>query len=349
MSAPTSSTPLLQGNTLPLHSGSQAQDHPIFLRVCHSPWPFISQSCLVSIRAFIITYLSALAIMLLHYKNKHEIHVLDGEEEGEWNPWVVLFQFSTFAFVLLWLYHTLAFCWSFTHLYYPDVDENDNRWESMVLKKMSPPAQKPESRKRFYFSLFYSVVHVVALMNATIYWTVLVPKGLGHFPKGDEEELSMSSREEFFGQGWFQPFCLINLWCFTAFLALIEIGALNSIKRQVPVPSHIFSIIFILSCYLGWASFGHTLTGEYPFFWMDREAMEYTEIVAAYSAGFVGMGPTFFTLMYGLIGMRESCTKKEEEAPQRFSPMQFAQDVAGQVAQNVREGFQRATEQQQQR
>jgi len=50
--------------------------------------------------------------------------------------------------------------------------------------------------------------------------------------------------------------------------------------------------MFVLSCYLGWASFGHTLTGEYPFFWMDREAMGYTEIVVAYCAGFVGMGPT---------------------------------------------------------
>jgi len=53
--------------------------------------------------------------------------------------------------------------------------------------------------------------------------------------------------------------------------------------------------------------------------------------------------------MYGLIGMRESVTKKEEPPqPQRFSPMQFAQDLAGQVAQNVREGFQRTAEQQQQ-
>jgi hypothetical protein len=39
--------------------------------------------------------------------------------------------------------------------------------------------------------------------------------------------------EEFFGHGWFQPFCLINLWGITALLALIEILALNSIKRQV--------------------------------------------------------------------------------------------------------------------
>jgi hypothetical protein len=66
---------------------------------------------LVYIRAGIFAYLSALAVMLLHYKNKFEIHVLDEEkgEEGEWNPWQILFQFSTFAFFLLWLYHAIAF------------------------------------------------------------------------------------------------------------------------------------------------------------------------------------------------------------------------------------------------
>ncbi|KAK4450809.1 hypothetical protein QBC34DRAFT_65872 [Podospora aff. communis PSN243] len=362
MSAPTPSTPLLQANTLPLHSGyAQAQDHkPIFLRVCHSPWSFISQSALVHIRATIVLYLSVLAVMLSHYKNKFELHVLDeGKgEDGEWNPWKILFQFSTFAFSLLWLYHVIAFCWTFTHLYYPDPDENDDRWEYRLLQKMSPPRQTPYSRKRFFFSLFYSVVHVVAFMNAFIYWTVLVPKGHGHFPKGDgeggnkggdkgEEHLT-SSTDEFFGHGWFQPFCLINLWCVTALLAFIEIIYLNSVKRQVPVLSHVFSIIAVLLCYLGWASFGHWLTGEYPFFWMDREVMGYTETVAAYSVGFLGLGPTFFILMYGLIGMRETVTKKAGPVqPQRFDPAQFTQDVADQVAQDVREGFQRTAEQQQ--
>lgn len=83
---------------------------------------------------------------------------------------------------------------------------------------------------------------------------------------------------------------------------------LNSIKRQIvsgdvpsaatcltsvqPVPSHIFSIMFFLCCYLGWASFGHNLTGVYPFFWLDPEEMEYTEAICAYSFGFVTMGPT---------------------------------------------------------
>lgn len=60
---------------------------------------------------------------------------------------------------------------------------------------------------------------------------------------------------------------------------------------QQPVVIHIFCVMFALSCYLGWASFGHVLTGEYAFFWLDREKMEYTEVVCAYCAAFIGMGP----------------------------------------------------------
>lgn len=55
---------------------------------------------------------------------------------------------------------------------------------------MSPPAQTMQTRKRFYFSLFYTIVHVFAIMNVIIYWSVLVPKGHGHFPKDDPQEES---------------------------------------------------------------------------------------------------------------------------------------------------------------
>ena len=117
---------------------------------------------------------------------------------------------------------------------------------------MTPPVQTARSRKRFYFSLFYTIVHVVVFMNALIFWTVLVPQDHGHLPKkgDDAEELSGvfkplgcgSTRMllideadvgDFFGDGWFEPFCVLNLWGFTAFLAFVEILVLNSVKRQV--------------------------------------------------------------------------------------------------------------------
>ncbi len=39
--------------------------------------------------------------------------------------------------------------------------------------------------------------------------------------------------DDFFGDGWFKPFCIINQWGITTLIAVFEILALNSIKRQV--------------------------------------------------------------------------------------------------------------------
>ncbi|KAK0715068.1 hypothetical protein B0H67DRAFT_233442 [Lasiosphaeris hirsuta] len=337
MSNRTESSPLL-----PIGS-AHVQDHPIFLRVCHSPWSGISQTGLVYLRATILAYLTALGIMLLRYKAEYQINIFDEGEEagGEFTYWQIIFQFSTLAFFFLWLYHLVAFSWSFTHLFYPDVDDNDTRWESRVLRRMSPPVQTIHSRKRFYFSLFYTVVHVVVFMNVIIYWTVLVPNGYGRFPEGEAEE--DSSMDEFFGSGWFQPFCHINLWVVTALIAFIEILGLNSIRRQVPVASHVFSIMFILAGYLGWAAFGKILTGEYPYFWMDPEKMEYTEIVVGYSASFVILGAIVFAFIYGLIGMRENATRRDEPSQPFTNAVNFARDVARDIADDVREEFQRAS------
>ncbi|KAK4194138.1 hypothetical protein QBC40DRAFT_239136 [Triangularia verruculosa] len=301
--------PLLSSRQgLPVAFGSSTvQDHPIFLRVCHSPWSCVSQSALVYLRGLIFWYLTGLAGMLFRYKFHYEYPQDDGKSN-----WCILFEFASLAYLLLWLYHLIAFCWSFTHLFYPDVDEDDRRWESVVLSKMSPPLQTPQSRKRFYFSIFYTVVHVFVFMNSLIYWTVLVPQGYGHFPQGEGgESISTASAEEFFGNGWFEPFCIINLYIGIPLIALFEIFVLNSIKRQVPVPAHVFATGFFLSAYLGWAAFGKLFTGLYPFFWMDPEIMEKTEYIASYVSGFVGLGPTVFAFLYGLIGMRENLTQKD--------------------------------------
>ncbi|KAK4170075.1 hypothetical protein QBC43DRAFT_198532 [Cladorrhinum sp. PSN259] len=310
--------PLIDRSGLPQPNGSsQVQDHPIFLRACHSPWPWLSQSALVYIRGLIFAYLSGLAAMLLVYKIKYEY----GEEEGK-TAWCTLFEFATVAYVLLWLYHFIVFSWSFTHLFYSDIEGEDNRWESSVIKKLSPPVQTPQSRKRFYFSIFFTIVHVIVIMNCVIYWAVLVPQSYGKFPGGDEgESLSPSSAETFFGDYWLQPFCLINLYCVTALIVFFEIFVLNSIKRQVPVGSHIFFVAFFLSAYLGWAAFGKLFTGEYPYFWMDPDQMEKAEYIASYVAGFVGLGLTVFAFIYGLIGMRENlCDKSGQEQPTSTTP-----------------------------
>lgn len=131
-------------------------------------------------------------------------------------------------------------------MHWPDIDEDDTRWESRLLRFLSPPEQTAESRRQFYFSLFYTVTHVFALMNVALYWTVLVPNGHAHWPKGDGNHSSgyfviaqlddgHSKYHPFKGimaEGWFKAFCLLNLYLCPAVLTVVESLFLNSMRRQ---------------------------------------------------------------------------------------------------------------------
>ena len=55
------STPLLPQNQKPTH------DHPIFFRVCHSPWSFLGQKSLLLCRTFLAVYMLFIAIVYIHY------------------------------------------------------------------------------------------------------------------------------------------------------------------------------------------------------------------------------------------------------------------------------------------
>lgn len=140
-------------------------------------------------------------------------------------------------------------------MHWPDIDPNDDRWESRLLRFMSPPEQTADSRKRFYFSLFYTVTHVFALMNVFLYWTIQVPNGHAHWPSGDGDDsgdgadffrqarfVVMEGDEDghsayppfkdIFQDGWFPAFSIFNLFVFPAILTIIESVFLNSMRRQ---------------------------------------------------------------------------------------------------------------------
>jgi len=116
--------------------------------------------------------------------------------------------------------------------------------------------------------------------------------------------------------------------------------------------------MFILSGYLGWASFGHVVTGKYAFFWLDKNEMKHTELMAAWSSGFVLLGPiskclvhsttpgltsTVFAIMYGLTWLRQSLAKRGKPDPVHFNAIQFARDIANDIAHDAEEEFRRAT------
>lgn len=134
-------------------------------------------------------------------------------------------------------------------MHWPDIDSNDRRWESVILRFMSPPAQGPDSRQRLYFSLFYTITHVFALLNTLHYWGVLVPNGHGHGPKGgNDDAMATFFREgddaggsgdpwkdpfkDIMSEGWLKPFSLFNIYTATTLVTFVEVLFLNSMRPQ---------------------------------------------------------------------------------------------------------------------
>lgn len=138
-------------------------------------------------------------------------------------------------------------------MHWPDVDPSDTRWESKLLRFMSPPQQTADSRKRFYFSLFYTVTSVFALLNLVVYWTLQVPHGHSHWPGGDggdggdgggddggddgffvifDGESKFPPVKDIFSDGWFPAFSIFNQYATPALATVIESLFLNSMRRQ---------------------------------------------------------------------------------------------------------------------
>ncbi|KAK7729125.1 hypothetical protein SLS63_006253 [Diaporthe eres] len=320
--------PLLQqvGNLVGHHQQDEeghasGGDHPIFLRAAHSPWRPLNQNALGYIRAALVAYLIATAGMLLDYEIKHR--------ESEYTNWRIPFQFSAVTWSMLIVYHVLVFSWTITHMHWPDIDENDTRWESRLLRFMSPPEQTADGRGRIYFSLFHVVTQVFALLNVIVYWTIQVPNGRSHLPAPGEgggdggggdgvgdafivygDGASKNPFKQAWPQGWFPVYCLLNLYVFPALEVVVESVVLNSMRRPEPVPTHLFTSIGSAALYLVYATIGKKLTGHNAFFWLDEAIVGSKEKVTAYCFGFIALTAASFATLYGIVGMRESISDR---------------------------------------
>ncbi|ODA76850.1 hypothetical protein RJ55_07366 [Drechmeria coniospora] len=301
-----SSAPLLSSN----FHGSM-RDHPAFLRVCHSPWLWMPQNVLVALRGFFVAYLLLAGAMMVHYK----LNV----EEPDVSRWCRLFDFALIGDALVFVYHVLAFCWTFTHLYHPDPDVIRGRVASRIVEAMSLPRNMASLRKQFYLTMFYTTATCFSFMNTTIYWFVTRPHDAG---SGDPSELmagAPSSVEATHlpgmptapfgdllgGAGWFEPFMIGNLYGVVSAIMVVEIMMMNTIKRPLALGFHVLGLLCASVLYLGWAALGRAVTGDSPFFWLDEDEVGSKMAVATYCVGFVLMSQLMFILMQGLVGIRE--------------------------------------------
>lgn len=78
-------------------------DHPIFLRVCHSPWISINQQLLVLIRGVIAVYMIVTFFMLLYFEKKRTDH-----------GWLIPFELQIVSYLIQVIYFLAAFV---SHLY----------------------------------------------------------------------------------------------------------------------------------------------------------------------------------------------------------------------------------------
>ncbi|EFQ35720.1 uncharacterized protein GLRG_10875 [Colletotrichum graminicola M1.001] len=329
-------TPLLHGHAdlddahgLPTPASyGQIQDHPAFLRACHSPWRYFPQSLLCWVRGGVVAYLTAVGAMVIDYKLR---------QESPYSNWRVVFDFSVVTFSLLLAYHALVLGWTYTHLYHPHIAEMRTGWEYWALRVLSLPHDMASLRKQFYFTLFYTVTTVFTFMNTVIYWFVTLAHddmGTGEPPQPQPSggsAVSYMVRDslgyewtrledahkdgphepftEIFGKGWFRAFVILNLFGITSVISLFEIFYLNSIKRPWAVGAHTLGVIFFAGLYLGWAAIGKLETGADAFYWLNEKEVGSREAVVASSIGFVILAPIMYSFMYGLVGMRENIAR----------------------------------------
>ncbi|CAG8980714.1 hypothetical protein HYALB_00012120 [Hymenoscyphus albidus] len=283
----------MSSSTALLPKDRKNNDHPIFLRVCHSPWVSIDQKSLLALRFVTAVYLSFSFVM-----------VQDFEHNQQKRGWLSVFDFGNIAYFLQVLYHWMAFSWTFMHLHYPHHGSQERSASTLMQKFFSPPRQRNNStcgNNRVWFSVFYYAVHSFPHVVTLIQWSVLYPRNHTQVPA-----------DEVFGHGWLVKFFVFNKFAVNSAIALIEVFFFSSIKRADSVWAHIFGITFLSSAYVGWSYTGYAATGKFAYYFFDHNKVGWDDASAAVMA-FIASANSAFVFVYGLTSFREKLTTQSEQ------------------------------------
>jgi len=271
---------------------TKKNDHPIFSRVCHSPWVSIGQKSLVVLRLATAAYTITTLGMLIDYEQKHY-------KRG----WSTVFDFSNITFLLQTVYALTAFTWTFMHLYYPHHSNGEQTIMTRIQRFFSPPKQNPKTKNRAFFSIFYTAAQSFPHVATAIQWAVLVPMNR-----------SVDHPHEIFKHGWIKGFYYVNKYGVNSLLALIEVFFLSSIRQQHPIWAHVQGLIVLSLSYIGWAYVGYIVTDQYPYYFLDKHEVGWEYVVTAVTS-FVAAGQVAFAFTYQLTRFREMlCDKMDKKA-----------------------------------
>ncbi|KAK6592794.1 hypothetical protein H4I96_11392 [Botrytis cinerea] len=260
-------------------------DHPIFLRACHSPWLSVSQKSLVRFRGALAAYFLISSLVILHY-----------ELEISKNGWLVVYNLSNIVYGL----QTLPgpSCISTTRIATTIIVQQS----LPLLESASRHLARPPTPTKSTFSASFIGASLLSLMS--------LPSSTGQSSfHGMKHRFQVT---KFFGDK-LTTFFVFSKYGFNSVLALIELFILSSIKRSDVAclePCFCSCCTFSRLCWLG--SYWQALCGKYTYFFLDHEKNGW-EYYWASVAAFVVLVELFFVFVYSLTGVRESMTKKQND------------------------------------
>ncbi|TVY32883.1 hypothetical protein LSUB1_G006696 [Lachnellula subtilissima] len=286
----SSSTALLPKN--------KRDEHPIFLRVCHSPWTSIGQKTLVGLRGVTAIYLAVSFISIINYDIKSNNH-----------GWSTVFEPPNIAYFMLTLYQWMATTWTFMHLHYPHHRNGTQTTATRFQRFLSPPRQHESTKNKTWFSIFYFAAVTFPHVTTLIYWTILVPQDQATIP-----------RDKIFGHGRYTEFYVVNKYAAVSLIALTEVFVFSSIRRPTPPSAQIAGISFLSLLYIGWAYAGHEITGRYVYFFLDHKTVR-PENTAGAIAAFATSANALFGFNLGVTALREYLAQKIEKRSSGYTSL----------------------------
>ncbi|KAI9724354.1 MAG: hypothetical protein M1812_000422 [Candelaria pacifica] len=300
------------------------QEPSIFLRVCHSPWLFISDRTLAIIRGLIACYLTVI------FAADVDFEVVDAKR-GK----LFFFMMGTGSLFIQIVYYWISFIWTYQYYWDPknkgsDVQEDhyashpSNIWAGIRRLFRMP---QTEGKNAVVFSIFYTAAVTIPFVVTIVFWLIMIPSEPFSQPDGPSSTRFHNSsadgrppveggiEDHPFSRGFFKAFMFINLHAINSLVALVEIFFLNSVKKQSPSWIHIIGLIILDLFYVAWCYIGRAITGVYIYKFIDP-SYKGTKPVVVSIISVTSFTVTMFSIVSALHGLREIATARGQKKRQ---------------------------------
>ncbi|TVY36166.1 hypothetical protein LOCC1_G005460 [Lachnellula occidentalis] len=293
-------------STTPLLPRNKKDEHPIFLRVCHSPWTGIGQNTLVGLRGLTAIYMTVSFILMINYDvNFNNAVNANVNKDG----WSTVFDPPNIAYFMLTLYQWMAAIWTFMHLHYPHHRNGPQNASTRVQRFLSPPRQQESTKNKTWFSVFYYAALTFPHLTTLIHWAISVPMNQTAIPAN-----------AILGNGRYADFFVITKYAIVSLVALLEVFVYSSIRRPTPPTPQIAGISLLALLYIGWAYVGHEITGRYPYYFLDHRTVGPGNTAGAIIA-FVAAANILFGFNLALTALRELLAHRSEQRSSGYTSL----------------------------